>query len=905
MSIKKNKIGNSKKTLHVKLAPACFATMLALGMVIPVQAAVIADGSAQNQPGIHTGANGSTVVDINAASAGGVSHNVYTEFNVDSKGVVLNNSGASSNTQLAGQIAGNSNMANGSATIILNEVRSSDPSQLNGMVEVAGQSAQVIIANPAGISCDGCGFINSNHATLTTGVSTTDSQGKLTGVDVKKGQIIITGKGMDTSSSKYTDIIARSVKVNSQLKADELNIITGSNHIDKNGNARAISGTGSAPEMALDVSSLGSMYANKIYMKGTDAGVGVRVNHADLTANDSLTMDVNGTINIDGGHLSAGKDLNLQTSHDIINHDSVINAGGTTIISAQHNVDNSHGTISGNNVSVFAQDNINNTHGVINGSQGAGVISNNINNANGNITSEGTLSLDDAGYKSNAAGLTNTHGNISAKGDIDINSANVNNAQGVISSGHAMNINTGSLSNGQGLIAAGNANSYSSSTISARSLDNSNGHITVTGKNSDLTVVASSNMNNRDGAIASEGNVNLNDIVDNTAGTISAGNDLFMYGNSYTSDAKSVLNAGHDASINASQKFQNAGTISTGNDLSIVSNSHSSSMENSGKIDAKGRMTVQKSSGQFTNYGTINAAQLDMQLSGDLYNNGSMTSQGDINISANQLFNNENATLSAGKNLTGYISNLTTQRGSSVNAGQDIDLSLRGDMNNAGNMTAGNNIALAATSTSHKTGIANNSGKISAGGSVDVTASNSNLTNDGTISGDRGLTLTTHNTGNYGELTSAGNINVVSYSGITNQGKITGKGDVNLDAGNSTIYNANGATISGNTVSTHGKLSNAGTITQTGTNVTPDNGGKTPDTNNGTPDNNSHTPVTPDNNSHTPVTPDNNSNAEHSAAKPSVEVNGRTYSVGDKYANGRVITDITVYPNGNFSISFA
>ena len=228
-----NIVRNNRQVLHAKLAPTCFATMLALGMIMPAHAAVVAGNT--NQPGIHTNANGTTVVDINKASAGGVSHNVYSEFNVDSNGVILNNSSSNSNTQLAGQINGNANMASGSAKVILNEVRSSDPSQLNGMIEVAGQSAQVIIANPSGITCDGCGFINTNHATLTTGTATYDNQGNVTGLDVSKGQVSITGKGMDTRSTQYTDIIARSVKVNAKLQANELNIITGNNRIDKNG----------------------------------------------------------------------------------------------------------------------------------------------------------------------------------------------------------------------------------------------------------------------------------------------------------------------------------------------------------------------------------------------------------------------------------------------------------------------------------------------------------------------------------------------------------------------------------------------------------------------------------------------------------------------------------------------
>lgn len=57
------------------------------------------------------------------------------------------------------------------------------------MIEVAGQSAQVIIANPSGITCDGCGFINTNHASLTTGTATFDDNNKLTGLDVKKDRL--------------------------------------------------------------------------------------------------------------------------------------------------------------------------------------------------------------------------------------------------------------------------------------------------------------------------------------------------------------------------------------------------------------------------------------------------------------------------------------------------------------------------------------------------------------------------------------------------------------------------------------------------------------------------------------------------------------------------------------------
>lgn len=90
---------------------------------------------------------------------------------------MLNNSAQVVNTQLAGYVGGNPNLAGGSARIILNEVTHANPSQLNGYLEVAGQRAQVVVANPWGISCSGCGFINTQQAMLSTGTPQLNAQG--------------------------------------------------------------------------------------------------------------------------------------------------------------------------------------------------------------------------------------------------------------------------------------------------------------------------------------------------------------------------------------------------------------------------------------------------------------------------------------------------------------------------------------------------------------------------------------------------------------------------------------------------------------------------------------------------------------------------------------------------------
>ena len=81
-------------------------------------------------------------------------------MDVMSQWLVLNNSlDKLSQSQLAGFLQNNTNLNGASASLILNEVNGGSPSQLKGYTEVFGQQAGVIVANPYGITCNGCGFI--------------------------------------------------------------------------------------------------------------------------------------------------------------------------------------------------------------------------------------------------------------------------------------------------------------------------------------------------------------------------------------------------------------------------------------------------------------------------------------------------------------------------------------------------------------------------------------------------------------------------------------------------------------------------------------------------------------------------------------------------------------------------
>lgn len=784
-----------KKVLHAKLAPTCFATMLALGMIMPASAAITADTSAANQPSIHTGANGATVVDINKASEGGVSHNVYSEFNVDANGVILNNSGSSVNTQLSGNIAGNANMADGSATVILNEVRSSDPSQLNGMIEVAGQSAQVIIANPSGITCDGCGFINTNHASLTTGTATFDDNNKLTGLDVKKGQIVITGKGMDTTSSQYTDIIARSVKVNAQLKANELNIITGSNHIDTKGAAKAIAGTDNAPTLALDVSSLGSMYANKIYMKGTESGVGVNIDHANITAADTINIDANGKINNSGGNITAQNSVALKSGTDILNNKGNITSEGLiNLSSANGAVDNSNGNIDGNDVYISAKQAVNNGAGNIHAVKAVSITTDSLNNTAGNINGENQVFIGSAsGTKKQipGSGLINENGKITSKGDVSIQATNLSNKNGSIDAGSTLGISANTLNNQYGSIRGGNTSTSGLTSISVKDLNNNDGSIIVKGKNSKLVISASNSLTNQNGTISGAGDAAFSGTLDNTSGSVSAGNDLVMSLSDYTSDSKSSI-AGNNINMNISDNFQNAGTISSKGNISLVSgNSRNiAELENTGNINAAGKLTIQKQGGYMDNSGTLSAANITMSAT-NINNSGTITTPGDIIVNGDTLNNIDHGKISAGNNISATVYTLNTEKGSVISAGKDVTTYIRKDFHNAGDIKAGEDVTI---SSSYKNGDNDNYGSITANKAVNITMNDSTLYNGGEINGKSGVKIYSKALSNSGNISSVGDVNLVGRSGITNMA--TG-------------------TITGYEVSTTGILNNAGTITET------------------------------------------------------------------------------------------
>ena len=291
-------MGNLGKNRKKFLALA-IALSLQMQAVMPCYAAVTAEAGGANVNG--------NIINIVKPDSNGLSHNKFTDFNVAGNGIVFNNhtESAQYNSQLAGALNANANLQGNAAKLILTEVTGTGKTNLNGMLEIAGTKADLVIANPNGIVGKGFGFINVGRATLTTGVPDWGADGKLNGFSVAKGTIDIQNAGLtEDQRTDYRpdklDIMARAIKINDELWANEaINVVAGSNEVKYNTDGslevQKTTATAEKPQVALDVAALGGMYAGRIMLVGTEKGLGMNIG-GNLKAQENLSITNDGRI---------------------------------------------------------------------------------------------------------------------------------------------------------------------------------------------------------------------------------------------------------------------------------------------------------------------------------------------------------------------------------------------------------------------------------------------------------------------------------------------------------------------------------------------------------------------------------------------------------------------------------
>ncbi|SCX72437.1 filamentous hemagglutinin, partial [Pseudomonas sp. NFACC32-1] len=402
------------------------------------------------------------------------------------------------------------------------------------------------------------GFINTPRATLTTGKPVVEN-GQLSRYQVDQGSVAIEGAGLNANNVDRFEIITRSARINAEIQAKNLTIVAGRNDVDAatlNATARADDGS-AKPQLAIDSSALGGMYAGAIKLVGTEAGVGVKLDGKLIASGGDIQLDANGhlsladtsasgAVNVKAASLDArgavyaGTELTVKTQGDLTNQNNLVardsirlDSGGSLrnngIIEAGVNSDNTRNTsgdvsftaqsLNNNGKSIVASRNLtanvaqtlNNQGGTLSAGQTAAVKAGTLNNQNkGRVLSNGALNV-------TADKLLNTQGIVSSSGNLTANVGQLNNHDGEVSSSATTRVTGTALDNSDGLLMGDVA--LNIGLIGA--LNNQNG---VLGSGKSLAIDAASLDNTSEGSLVSDGSLTarISGLLDNRQGSLGA-----------------------------------------------------------------------------------------------------------------------------------------------------------------------------------------------------------------------------------------------------------------------------------------------------------------------------------------------------------------------------------------------
>ncbi|HHH7440526.1 TPA: contact-dependent inhibition toxin CdiA [Escherichia coli] len=810
--------------------------------LLPAVGAVI---TPQNGAGMDKAANGVPVVNIATPDGAGISHNRFTDYNVGKEGLILNNATGKLNpTQLGGLIQNNPNLkAGGEAKGIINEVTGGNRSLLQGYTEVAGKAANVIVANPYGITCDGCGFINTPHATLTTGRPVMNADGSLQALEVTEGSITINGAGLDGTRSDAVSIIARATEVNAALHAKDLTVTAGANRITADGRVRALKGEGDVPKVAVDTGALGGMYARRIHLTSTESGVGVNLGNLYAREGDIILSSSGKLVlknSLAGGNTTVtGADVSLSGDNKAGGNLSVTGTTGLTL--------NQSRLVTDKNLVLSSSGQIVQNGGELTAGQNAMLSAQHLNQTSGAVNAAENVTL-------TTTGDTTLKGRSVAGKILTVSSGSLNNG-GTLVAGRDATVKTGTFSNtgavqGNGLKVTATDLTSTGSIKSGSTLDISARNATLSGDagaKDSARVTVSGTLENR-GRLVSDDVLTLSATQINNSGTLSGAKELVASADALTTAEKSVTNSDGNLMLNSASSTL-AGETSAGGTVSVKGNSlkttttaqtqgnsvsvdvqnaqldgtqaardiltlnASEKLTHSGKSSAP---SLSLSAPELTSSGVLVASALNTQ-SQTLTNSGLLQGEASLTVNTQRLDNQQNGTLYSAADLTLDIPDI---RNSGLITG-DNGLTLNtASLSNPGKIIA-DTLNVRAT-TLDGDGLLQGAGALALAGDTlsqgrngrwltadDLSLRGKTLNTAGTTQG-QNITVQADRWANSGSVLATGNLTASATGQLTSTGDIMSQGDTTLNA--ATTDNR-GSLLSAGTLSLDGNsLDNSGTV---------------------------------------------------------------------------------------------
>jgi filamentous hemagglutinin len=818
------------------------------------------------QPTVTQARTGVPVVNIAPANANGLSANQYSSFNVDSTGLVLNNSLIAGTPLLGGTLGANPNLNGRAATTILNQVTSTAPSTLAGPLEVFGSPAAVIISNPNGISVNGLSLTNASNLVLTTGepqfitgpggTPTAFANAGAVSYAVSSGNITINGPagvngpgaGIEGTVGNI-DLIGHSVNLAAPLYANQaVNVITGNQSVTPtstgaSGTTYGVSNVaaGTPGAIAVDASQYGSVTAGQVYIVSTAAGQGVNMQGPLAATAGNLTVNSNGDITV--GQTYANQNVALTSAGKVsvadtgqANQNYTVNAAGDI---------NATGSVSaGQDVSLTASNNLNAASVAANGQ--ASLVA-------GNSITLGSLSANAINLQTGTGDLT-VNSALSAPGTIAAAAGRDVTINGTVQGG-----STVALTGARNVTVNGAVTAVGDTTITART-----GFVSVSGNaqsNGALTATAGQDValggtvqaqgpvsvTATNGSIVGQGNVaSSNEAVSLTAGqnvqtggSLQAGTDLSVRAGAdatlvgtVTAPGAVTVTAGQDATLAGAATSGTALTVSAGRNASI--DGTVASLGNMGLSAAAGTLAT---TGDVVSLGTLNASgQQGVNLGGTVYSQGNasirsgagavtvggtVSSPGAITVNAAQ-----DATV-AGAVHSGSDTTVDAGGNVALNGGLEADGSGNASVTAGGNITGSGALNVANTTTLTAGNSITLTGAFQTGNDLSATAAQNVTTAAVTAVGNASVTATNGSATLGGDVLTGGNLGVIAGTDVNAPGSVTALGDLNLNAqgGNLTasgpVSAAGNATLNaGQNLALNGQTSVSGNAALTGTNIT-------------------------------------------------------------------------------------
>ncbi|WP_262419877.1 beta strand repeat-containing protein [Paraburkholderia sp. 31.1] len=808
----------------------------------------------QFQPTITQTSTAIPAVNITAPNANGLSSNQYSSFNVDSSGLVLNNSLVPGTPLLGGTLGANPNLNGRAATTILNQVNSTSPSTLAGPLEVFGSPASIIISNPDGLSVNGLSLTNAPGLVLTTGVPqfitgpngspTSFANAGAVAYSVSSGNVTINGPagvngpgaGIDGTVGNI-DVIAQTINLNAPLRADQrVNLITGNQLVSpgalnasgttygtaSNGTANtsaAIGGNG----IAIDASQYGSVTSGQIFIVATAAGMGVNQQGALAATAGNVNVNSNGDITV--GSTFANQNVNLAS----VGNTTVSGTGLANqnyMVAANGDINATGSVSAGQNVTLNAGGDLNAA------SVAAG--------ASANLIAGQSMSL--GSVSANALDIEATNGNLTLNSAVTApGTIRAVAGQNLTVNGAVLGGSTVALTGGQNATVNGSVAGVGDVSLAAQT-----GTATTTGAvttNGQLAVAGQQGVS-LGGTVSSQGNATITSSAGNvdvggslsTPGqiAIAAGQDASVAGQVHSGQSSTItaardvtLDGGMEvdgtgnASVNAGRDLAGSGAISVANNTALTAGrnlSMTGAIQTGNNLGATAAQNLSVGATTAVGTETLTAAGGSATLGGNALSGGDMT-------------------VTAGTDVTAQGS-VQTLGNLSVNA-QGGNLTATAPVSAAGNATlnAGQTLALGGQATvsgdTTLTGTDITTQGLAVGGNLTATAQNSLDTSAGQLgaafdANAPALTVNGNATLSGANVTTAnaaigGTYSVAGSTSLTTGGTAAYQGDATLAGGTVTNVGqqmaAGNLTVSGSTVNNQGSLSSLQTMTVNATDL--------------------------------------------------------------------------------------